>query len=185
MESMLQDEIDLTNDCNLKYLYDLLHGTLEDSILSGINLSTHIAPNCKEYHISFDTGKVAFTSPDFRYATFFANTDALTRYIDSKNPGDCHLSTSINGTWYFSNTNPAQHIASNGKLYTIQSGSNGYTSHEMSSKKYFTTLSALRAFIDSKNPPYPIRNHTVDISFTPIMHTAPNGKEYKIYKTNK
>lgn len=185
MESMLQDEIDLTNDCNLQYLHDLIHDALFGQVPEGINLNNHIAPNCKEYRVSYDSGKVAFTSPDFRYPTYYANRDSLTRYIDNRNPGDCHISTSIQGTRYFTNTDPSKHIASNGKVYTIQSDVNGYSSNEMSTRKYFSTLLELRRYIDSKNPPYPIWNHTVDISFTPINHTAPNGKVYKIYKTSR
>jgi len=33
------------------------------------------------------------TSPTFKVITYFANRDSLTRYIDSKNPGDCHINT--------------------------------------------------------------------------------------------
>ena len=121
MKSMLQDQIDLTNDCNLQYLYDLLDRNLHNG-LTGINTTGYIAPNCKAYHVSYDTGKVAYTSPDFKVPTYFVNRDALTRYIDSKNPGDCHVSTTTNGTWYFSNTDSTKHVAPNGKIYTIQTG---------------------------------------------------------------
>jgi hypothetical protein len=39
--------------------------------------------------------------------------------------------------------------------------------------------------LDAKNPPFPIWSHVIDTSFTPITYTAPNAKEYKIYKTNR
>jgi hypothetical protein len=120
MKSMLQDEIDLTNDCNLQYLYDLLNEQLHIVNLTGINLTGHIAPNCKPYRVSYNTGKVAYTSPDFIIPTYFVNRDALTRYIDSKNAGDCHVSATTNGNWYFNNIDPNKHVAPNGKLYTIQ-----------------------------------------------------------------
>jgi hypothetical protein len=119
MKSMLQDEINLTNDCNLQYLYDLINDGLHGNG-TGINLTGHIAPNCKPYRVSYSTGKIAYTSPDFMIPTYFANRDALTRYIDSKNPGDCHVSTTTNGNRYFNNTDPTKHVASNGKVYTIQ-----------------------------------------------------------------
>lgn len=184
MRSMLQDEIDLTNDCNLQYLSDLLDGTVQTN-LTWINTTWHIAPNCKAYHISYDTGKLAYTSPDFRVPTYFANRDALTRYIDSKNPGDCHISTTTNATWYFGNTDPTKHVTPNGKLYTIQHNTTWYTSAQLSVKKYFSTLVALRKYLDSKNPPFPIWTHVVDRTFTPVNYIAPNAKEYKIYKTNR
>jgi hypothetical protein len=186
MRSMLQDQIDLTNDCNLRYLDNLITTSLHGNISTGnIDVSNYIAPNCKEYHIGYNTGKIAYTSPDFRSATYFVTRNALTRYIDSKNPGDCHVSTTINGTWYFTNTDPTKHIAPNGKLYTIQHETQWYTSAEFSVKKYFSTLIALRKYLDTKNPPFPIWSHTVDRTFTPVNYTAPNGKSYTIYKTNR
>ena len=185
MKSMLQDQIDLTNDCNLQYLYDLLDTNLQDTNGTGVDTTGYIAPNCKVYNVSYDTGKVAYTSPDFKVPTYFTSRNALWRYIDNKNPGDCHVSTTINGTRYFNNTDPTKHIAPNGKVYTIQQESWGYTSAEFSVKKYFTTLTLLRSYLDRKNPPFPIWSHVVDATFTPVTYTAPNGKVYKIYKTNR
>jgi len=92
MQSMLSDEIDFTNDCNLQYLQNLINSELGTGT-GTINTGNRIAPNCKEYAISFDTSRVAYTSPSFRVITFFANRDSLNRYIDSKNPGDCHINT--------------------------------------------------------------------------------------------
>lgn len=185
MRSMLQDKIDLTNDCNLQYLYDLLDSKIKHSNGTGIDTSLYIAPNCKNYRVSYDTGKVAYTSPDFKVATYFSNRNALGRYIDSRNPGNCHVSTTINGTWYFNNTDSTKHIAPNGKVYTIQHETQWYTSAELSVKKYFNTLTLLRKYLDERNPPFPIWSHVVDSTFAPINHTAPNGKTYTIYKTNR
>lgn len=70
--------------------------------------------------MSFDYTKIAYTSPLFKVITFFANRDALTRYIDSKNPGDCHINTYGISSWIFTNNDPGKHIAPNGKLYIIQ-----------------------------------------------------------------
>jgi len=52
-------------------------------------------------------------------------------------------------------------------------------------RKYFTTISALRIYVDGKNIPQDIRNHQVDTNFTPQNYIAPNNKEYKIYKTDR
>jgi hypothetical protein len=184
---MLADEIDFTNDCNLEYLQELIENELgivpwEEDI---INTGAHIAPNCKEYTITYDTIWANYTSPNLSSATLFANRDSLTRYIDSKNPGDCHINTYGASSWIFTNTDPNKHIAQNGKIYTIILESGKYTSSTFIYKKYFTTITDLRIYIDKNNTPSEIRNHQVDTSFTPQIYTAPNTKEYKIYKTNR
>jgi hypothetical protein len=51
--------------------------------------------------------------------------------------------------------------------------------------KYFASISELRSYIDKNNPTIIIRNHQVDATFEPVTHIAPNGKDYKIYKTNR
>ena len=185
MQSMLTDEIDFTNDCNLQYLKDLISGTINGTMSWGINTGTYMAPNCKEYAVNFDSTKIAYTSPSFKILTFFANRDALGRYIDAQNPGDCHINTYSAASWIFTNTDPSRHIASNGKIYTILSDSQWYTTNEFTIKKYFGTISELRNYIDSKNPPQQVRSHQVDTSFTPQVYTAPNTKAYTIYKTDR
>lgn len=109
---MLADQIDFTNNCNLQYLQNLLGG----QIISGsgsIDTGDHIAPNCKDYPVSYDTTKAGYTSPIFKVTTYFTNRDSLSRYIDSKNPGDCHINTYITPSWIFTNTDSSKHIAPN------------------------------------------------------------------------
>ncbi len=187
MQSMLEDEIDFTNDCNLQYLQDLINDEIWITPESPTaTTGAHIAPNCKQYTVAFDTTRSAYSSPNFKVVTYFANRDALTRYIDSKNPGDCHITTYGVSSWIFTNTDPTKHIAANGKIYTVQTSPQGwYTSSDFSSAKYFSTLNALRAYIDTNNPPPEVWNHQVDTSFSPQVYTAPNGKEYTIYHTNR
>ena len=144
-----------------------------------------MAPNCKEYNITYNEDNESYTSSNLSQITYFANRDSLTRYIDSKNPGDCHINTYGVSSRVFTNTDPNKHIASNGKIYFITMESGKYTSNTFMYKKYFTSLAELRSYIDSKNPPPNVWNHVVDTSFTPEIYTAPNSKEYKIYKTNK
>ena len=185
MQSMLADQIDFTNDCNLQYLQDLINSAIGGNLSWSINTGNHIAPNCKEYPVSYDAVKVWYTSPVFKVITYFSNRDSLARYIDSKNPGDCHINTYAVSSWIFTNTNPNTHTASNGKMYTIQNTNQWYTSAEFSTAKYFGTLAGLRNYIDSHNIPQAIRSHQVDTSFSPQTYTAPNGKEYMIYKTDR
>lgn len=185
MQSMLADEIDFTNDCNLQYLEDLINKDIDINVVGTVNTWAHIAPNCKEYPISFDSWKMAYTSPSFKLITYFANRDSLTRYIDFNNPGDCHINTYGASSWVFTNNDPSKHIAPNGKIYQISSDSQWYTSNDFTFKKYFSTISALRTYIDGKNIPQEIRSHEVDTSFTPQTFTAPNWKSYTIYKTNR
>lgn len=185
MQSMLADQIDFTDDCNLQYLENLISLAINGSLGWPINTGNHIAPNCKEYPVSFDYTKIAYTSPLFKVITFFANRDALTRYIDSKNPGDCHINTYGISSWIFTNNDPSKHIAPNGKLYIIQGTTEGYTANEFSVKRYFSSINELRTYIDSKNIPQEIWSHQVDTSFTPQTYTAPNTKTYTIYRTNR
>jgi len=121
MQSMLGNEIDFSNDCNLQYLQNLINTEIEMNIAGTINTGNHIAPNCKEYPVSFDFGRIAYTSPVFKSVTYFANRDSLVRYIDSNNPGDCHVNTYGVSSWSFVNINPNKHIALNGKIYIISS----------------------------------------------------------------
>lgn len=183
LQSMLSDEIDFTNDCNLQYLEDLINWEIGGNVI--VDTGTHIAPNCKEYSVNFDNARMAYTSPTFKVIAYFANRDSLARYIDSKNPWDCHINTYGASSWIFTNNDPSKHIASNGKLYTITNDGQWYTSPEFAVTKHFSTISALRTYIDGKNPPQEIRSHQVDTSFTPQTYLAPNGKEYTIYKTDR
>ncbi len=185
MQSMLADEIDFTNDCNLQYLEDLINSKLGIYLSCTVSTWTHIAPNCKEYPVAYDTTIRWYTSPTFKVITYFANRDALARYIDAKNPGECHINTYSAASRVFTNTDPSRHVASNGKIYTISYGSQWYTANELVVKKYFPSLSDLRNYIDSKNLPQAVRSHQVDTSFTPQAYTAPNSKTYTIYKTDR
>jgi len=184
MKSMVADEIDFSNDCNLQYFQNLIDDAQGIGTWS-VNTESHIAPNCKEYPVSYDTSKAGYTSPNFKTIVYFANRDALIRYIDGKNPGDCHINTYGTNSWVFTNTDPSKHIAPNGKIYFIQNNWAWYTSNSFTTSKYFSTIDALRSFINSKNIPQSIRSHQVDTSFTPQVYTAPNGKAYTIYKTDR
>ena len=77
------------------------------------------------------------------------------------------------------------HIAPNGKIYHLIGQYGGFSATEFASPKYFDSLSSIKMYIDLKNPPKEIWTHTVDTAFNPIVYAAPNGKEYKIFKTDR
>lgn len=187
LRSMLTDKLatlDENNDSysTFEYLLSLIDARL---LVSWIDESDHISPTCKEYQISFDEDEEAYYSPDFKKIQYFSTRESLTRYIDSKNPGDCR----INKYWLnyidTTNTDPDKHIAPNGKVYKIEENNGLYTSPDLSNTKYFDTIQWLRAYLNINNPATAIRNHEIDTSFSPINYIAPNGKIYKIYKTDK
>lgn len=51
--------------------------------------------------------------------------------------------------------------------------------------KYFDSLQSIKTYIDLRNPAKEIWRHTIDTTFIPLVYAAPNGKEYKIYKTDR
>jgi hypothetical protein len=85
--------------------------------------------------------------------------------------------------------NPNQwiYIAPNGKQYRVEylPDIDGYTSPDFQYRKIFVNYETFTKHIDSNNPKTTSRNHIVDPNFTPIVHTAPNGKRYTIQKTNR
>jgi len=95
IQSMLQDETDLTDNCSLEYLLNTVNSYIMDNLAnSEENGNMHEAPNCKEYEIKFVSSKSGYTSPDFKHKqTYFVSRDAIVRYIDSRNPGDCNINT--------------------------------------------------------------------------------------------
>lgn len=115
---------------------------------------------------------------------YFINRESLIRHLDYYNPGDCHINTY--GTNYRSSSeNPMLHIAPNGKIYHLIGQYGGYSAEEFISPKYFDSLQGIKTYIDLRNPAKDIWKHTLDTAFIPIVYAAPNGKEYKIYKTDR
>lgn len=90
--------------------------------------------------------------------------------------------------------NPTEQIytAPNGKKYRIVQTTTppGYTSPDFQYSKIFVNYQSITAHIDANNPWTGIwsstsNDHIVDVSFTPVTLTAPNGKQYTMKKTNK
>lgn len=181
-QSMLEDEVDITEDCTLEYLLELINDDLDNL---DVDTSNHIAPNCKEYQISYDNSERAYYSPNMKNRYYFINRETLIRHIDFYNPGDCHINTYGNASWSENRNTDEIHVAPNGKIYHLQVAGGGYTSSDFMGNKYFDSFEAMTSYIDRNNPAKDIRNHQVDRSFTPITYVAPNSKEYRIYKTNR
>lgn len=182
-QSMVDDELQLSNDCNLEYLLSLIENDFGNE---GIDISNHITPNCKEYSIGYDIGQQWYFSPNMMQRYYFINRESLIRHLDFYNPGDCHINT-YNDNYRTANTtdDTMRHIAPNGKIYNLIGQYGGYSAEEFISPKYFDSLQGIKYYIDIKNPAKTIWKHDVDNLFMPIVYAAPNGKEYRIYKTNK
>ena len=190
MQSMLQDDVTLTDNCSLQYLLDNVDSYIIDNIDQSVDVSDHEAPNCKIYQIEYSDSKQGYTSTNLKKKIYFASRDALTRYIDSKNLWDCRRNT-YNELPVFENTaESGSYIAPNGKIYTVKektgTGSTSlYYSPDFVKVKYFENIDDLYKIIDANNPVQEIWDHEVDADFTPITYETDNGKEYKIYKTDQ
>jgi hypothetical protein len=66
-----------------------------------------------------------------------------------------------------------------------ENGNDLFYSADFIRAKNFENISDLKNYIDKNNPIQEIRNHEVDTDFDPITFAAPNGKEYKIYNTDR
>lgn len=182
-QSMVDDELQLSNDCNLEYLLWLIE---DDFGNEGIDTSNHITPNCKEYSIDYNIDEQWYFSPNMMQKYYFVNRESLIRHLDFYNPGDCHINTyNDNYRTADNNDDAMKHIAPNGKIYNLIGQYGGYSAEEFISPKYFDSLQWIKYYIDIKNPAKTIWRHDVDNLFMPIVYAAPNGKEYKIYKTNR
>jgi hypothetical protein len=116
---------------------------------------------------------------------YFINRESLIRHLDYYNPGDCHINTYGNSYRSPDTSDPMRHIAPNGKIYHLIGQYGGFSATEFASPKYFDSMESIVRYIDIKNPAKEIWTHTVDTVFIPIVYAAPNGKEYRIYKTNR
>ena len=115
-QSMVEDETDISSNCNLDYLLSLVE---DDFGNEGVDTSNHITPNCKEYSIGYDTTQKAYYAPEMMNRYYFINRESLIRHLDYYNPGDCHINTYGNNFWTSDTTDPMRHIAPNGKLYHL------------------------------------------------------------------
>ena len=107
-----------------------------------------------------------------------------------------------NYLWWTTNTddtfvgNSDRYVAPNGKVYqvTYNTTAKTYTSPNFIFKKTFTTLAAMKAYIDVNNgggvwvsgwtfSAAAGRSHTVDTTWQSAPYQAPNGKTYRLFRT--
>jgi len=182
-QSMVADEAELSKSCTLDYLLSLIEDDFGNNW--GIDTSNHITPNCKEYSIGYDISQKAYYAPEMANRYYFINRESLIRHLDYYNPGDCHINTYGNNFRTPNDADPMEHIAPNGKIYHLIGQYGWFSASEFVAPKYFDSMDTIIRYIDFKNPAKEIWKHTIDTSFTPIVFAAPNGREYKIYKTDR
>ncbi|MCX6824196.1 MAG: hypothetical protein NT085_03640 [candidate division SR1 bacterium] len=182
-QGMVHDESLLSNSCTLEYLLSLIEADLGSN--GGIDTSNHITPNCKEYSIGYDITQQAYYAPETIVRYYFINRESLIRHLDYYNPGDCHINTYGNNFRTADTNDSMTHIAPNGKIYHLVGQYGGFSATEFASPKYFDSLASIKMYIDLRNPAKEIWKHILDTTFTPIVFAAPNGREYRIYKTDR
>lgn len=183
MKSMIKDMQDFNYDCNLDYLEGLAEAYLEGK--ESDTDTMHIAPNCKKYTVIYNEEKKWYTSSNLKVKQYFATRESLIRFIDSKNPGDCHVVNYESDDEEYKELDDNMYVAPNGKVYEISETAGVHSSPTMISKKEFPTKDALLYFIDKNNPTIEVWDHEVDTDRDPVIYAATNSKEYKIYKTDK
>lgn len=183
MESMIKDMQDFNYDCNLAYLKTLVGDYLAGK--EGDTDNMHIAPNCKKYTVVYNEEKKWYTSSNLKIKQYFATRESLIRFIDSKNPGDCHIVSYDADNEEYKELDDNMYVAPNGKVYEISDNLWLYSSPTMTTKKEFSSRDAILYYIDKNNPTIVVWNHKVDTTQNPIIYAATNSKEYKIYKTDK
>ena len=117
---MLEDDIGLTDNCSLEYLLNTVDSYIMDNLVETIDESDHEAPNCKTYEIKYDSKKNGYTSKNLKKKIYFATREALTRYIDAANPGDCKVNTYEDLPEFDNSQQSGYYIAPNGKLYQVK-----------------------------------------------------------------
>jgi hypothetical protein len=120
IQSMLQDDVGLTNNCSLEYLLNITDSYIMDNIGNNVDTADHKAPNCKIYTVNFDSQKSGYTSTNFKKKVYFASRDALIRYIDVRNPGDCQINTYNDLPEFDNAAQSGYYTAPNGKMYKIK-----------------------------------------------------------------
>ncbi len=80
------------------------------------------------------------------------------------------------------------YTAPNGKVYKIRylEDRKVFTSPDFKDPKFYISYETLTKLIDKNNPKKSVWDHTIlDTSFAAVTVTAPNGKTFKVQKTNK
>ncbi len=107
---------------------------------------THIAPNGKIYHLVGQYG--GFSATEFATPKYFDSLSNIIQYINLKNPPKTIWDHHLDVTFM-----PIVYAAPNGKEYKIRKATNlWFFSYRLMKVQYFSSLSALKSFIDKNNP---------------------------------
>jgi hypothetical protein len=156
---------------SLEYLYDTVDNYLSEMFVD--ERSMYIAPNGKQYIVEYNKDRLAYTSPDFVYEKYLPTWELFVSHINLNNPGhNAAIDQSLETI-----------IAPNNKVYYVIEENNKWTSNQLKSKQYFDTRSKLVEYIYENNSSN-VWNHKIDKDFDEVLFTAPNGKNYKIFKTD-
>ena len=183
-------------------------GTIDNSLDNGIssNLSTTQELQIVSIFLSL---KDMYSDESLRTTFFTTLMNSLQNQIDSldaTNDADKidalqYLYDVIDSyLWWTNGTNDTtssvfvgnsdRYVAPNGRVYQITHNGNTYTSPDFIFKKTFTTLDAMKAYIDVNNGGSygwtsvgTWNTATVDQTWQSAPYVAPNGKSYRLFKT--
>lgn len=165
----LVDEYKLYKNA-LVFLYTLVENRYNDIEVE--ERTVYVAPNGRQYLVEYDENRMAYTSPDFTIRKYFPTRETFTAHIDKNNSVGW-------GRWMVWNIITTH----NGKVYLIYEQNWKWTSSDFSTAKYFDTKDDIVNHILANNPASSW-NHKLDTNFIQVNYTAPNGKNYRIFKTS-
>lgn len=139
----------------LEYFLSLINDYIDE--LGGSNSldgATYTAPNGRVFRISYDSVRIAYTSPDFLKPAFFASFTAFRTHIDRNNPGYTQGFVSGGSIDELSSAYRGSNVlvTPNNKVYRIEQKSNGKRySPDMLFPKEFDTQEGLRSYLIANN----------------------------------
>jgi hypothetical protein len=135
---------------SLRYMTNLID---TDFWINANNSSSYTAPNGKTYAITYDNVR-GYTSPNFINKNKYFNTlDNLKAYINKNNGGSSGISSSTLIANADQTRASAPYTAPNGKIYNLyRTTDKKYTSSDFIFVKTFTSLKALKEYINRSNP---------------------------------
>lgn len=154
----------------LRYFRDLTKSFLDTlgwtTTGGDYNGQIYVAPNGKQYRVSFDSARQAYTSPDFMVAKYYISLEAFQAHINANNPwpqawyfiswsgiqtGGGWLLDGVLGWWNFNSPTGDVIIAPNGKVYRVSVSWWQYTSPDFIYPRQFPSYNALRDHIYTHN----------------------------------
>ena len=154
----------------LRYFRDLTKSFLDSlgwtTTGGDYNGQIYVAPNGKQYRVSFDSARQAYTSPDFTVAKYYISLEAFQAHINANNAwpqagyfinwswiqsGGGWLLDGIIGWWNINSPTGDTIVAPNGKVYRVTVSWWQYTSPDFIYPRQFPSYNALRDHIYTHN----------------------------------